>query len=91
MALSTLQHHLARLGQEAPVMTAKKSDEGDAAIPSTETRTQPQTYTVEEAGQILRISRGNAYARAKDGSLPTIRMGHRRLVPKAALDKLLMV
>ena len=51
---------------------------------------QRQTLSVEDAGEILGLSRGAAYARAKDGSLPTIRLGKRLLVPKAALDKLLM-
>jgi excisionase family DNA binding protein len=49
-----------------------------------------QTLSVEEAGRILGISRTSAYAYAKDGSLPTIRLGGHLLVPKAALDKLLM-
>jgi excisionase family DNA binding protein len=49
-----------------------------------------RTLTVEQAGRILGISRGSAYAYAKDGSLPTIRLGNRLLVPKAALDKMLM-
>ena len=48
------------------------------------------TVSVEEAGRILGISRGAAYTHARDGSLPTIRLGKRLLVPKAALDKLLM-
>jgi excisionase family DNA binding protein len=52
--------------------------------------TERQTLSVEEAGRILGISRGSAYACAKDGSLPTIRLGSRLLVPRAALDKLLM-
>ncbi len=33
-----------------------------------------QTLSVEDAGEILGLSRGAAYARAKDGSLPTIRL-----------------
>jgi excisionase family DNA binding protein len=49
-----------------------------------------RTVSVEEAGRILGISRGAAYTHARDGSLPTIRLGKRLLVPKAALDKLLM-
>lgn len=49
-----------------------------------------RTVSVEEAGRILGISRGAAYTHAKDGSIPTIRLGKRLLVPKAALDKLLM-
>jgi excisionase family DNA binding protein len=48
-----------------------------------------RTYTVEEAGKILGLSRNTAYARATDGSLPTIRFGRLLLVPKAVLDRLL--
>ena len=48
-----------------------------------------RTYTVEEAGKILGLSRNTAYARATDGTLQTIRFGRRLLVPKAALDRLL--
>jgi excisionase family DNA binding protein len=48
-----------------------------------------RTFTVEEAGQILGLSRNSAYSLAKDGSLPTIRLGRRLLVPKVALDRLL--
>ena len=48
-----------------------------------------RTFTVEEAGQILGIGRNTAYALAKSGRLPTIRLGRRLLVPKAALDRLL--
>jgi excisionase family DNA binding protein len=53
--------------------------------------TQRLTVSVEEAGRLLGISRGAAYARAGDGSLPTVRLGKRLLVPKSALDKLLTV
>ncbi len=48
-----------------------------------------RTVSVEQAGRSLGISRGAAYARANDGTLPTIRPGRRLLVPKAALDRLL--
>jgi excisionase family DNA binding protein len=50
---------------------------------------QRLTISVEEAGRILGVSRGAAYA--KDGSIPTIRLGKRLLVPKAALEKMLNV
>ena len=49
-----------------------------------------KTVSVEEAGRILGISRGAAYAYANAGTIPTIRLGRRILVPKAGLDKLLM-
>jgi len=49
------------------------------------------TFSVEEAARILGISRGTAYALARHGSLPTIRLGRRLLVPKAGLEKMLSV
>jgi excisionase family DNA binding protein len=47
------------------------------------------TYDVEETGVKLGISRTQAYEAAKNGELPTIRIGKRLLVPKAALDRML--
>lgn len=56
-----------------------------------EKTTQPErlTRTVDEAAALLGISRNTAYDMAAAGRLPTIRMGRRLLVPKAALEKLL--
>ncbi len=42
-------------------------------------------YTVAEAGALLGISRAFAYELVARGELPVIRLGRRRLVPKAAL------
>jgi excisionase family DNA binding protein len=73
--------------------TAERDKAGSKKIVTLQARqpdSQRQTLSVEEAGKILGISRGAAYAYAKDGSLPTIRLGSRLLVPKAALDKMLM-
>ena len=47
------------------------------------------TVSVEQAGRILGISRGSAFHYAREGVIPTIRLGKRLLVPKAALDRLL--
>jgi excisionase family DNA binding protein len=47
-----------------------------------------RTLRVEEAAEILGISRAVAYIYARNGTLPTIRLGKRLLVPKAAIDKL---
>jgi excisionase family DNA binding protein len=47
------------------------------------------TYTVEEAAKLLGLSRNTAYELAKIGELPTIRMGRRLLVPRAALHRML--
>ena len=48
-----------------------------------------QTLTVEQAGLILGIGRNTAYTLARNGELPTIRLGKKWLVPKAAIEKLL--
>ena len=51
--------------------------------------TERKTYKVEEAGKLLGIGRNQAYDAAKRGDFPTIRIGKRLLVPKAALDRML--
>jgi len=61
--------------------SARRSEAGDSLC---------QTLSVEQAARVLGISRGAAYTHARDGSLPTIRLGKRLLVPKSALNKLLM-
>jgi excisionase family DNA binding protein len=48
-----------------------------------------RTYTVEEAAVLLGISRGSAYAAARRGELPTIRIQRRVLVPIGRLHELL--
>jgi excisionase family DNA binding protein len=45
--------------------------------------------SVETAGRLLSISRGLAYELAASGRLPTVRLGRRLLVPRAALERLL--
>jgi excisionase family DNA binding protein len=42
-------------------------------------------HTVSEAAELLGISRAFAYELVARGELPVIRLGRRRLVPKAAL------
>lgn len=52
--------------------------------------TKPLAVSLEQAGQMLGISRGLAYQMAKTGELPTVRIGQRRLVvPLASLEQLL--
>ncbi len=58
-----------------------------AATPSVER----QTLSVEESARYLGISRWLAYKMAQDGRMPTVRLGARRVVPKAALDRILEV
>lgn len=48
------------------------------------------TLSVEEAGcAVLGLSRAGSYAAAKSGALPVIRVGHRLVVPRHALERLL--
>lgn len=45
--------------------------------------------TPTEAARLLRIGRGTAYEQIRCGVIPSIRMGRRILVPRAALLKML--
>ena len=47
------------------------------------------TLTVEQAGELLGISRGLAYEAVRRGEIPSVRIGRRILVPAAALRALL--
>jgi excisionase family DNA binding protein len=47
------------------------------------------TITVEEAAELLGVARGTAYAAARAGQLPTIKLGRRVIVPTARLLALL--
>jgi len=47
------------------------------------------TITIDRTAPLLGISRASAYAAARSGEIPTIRIGRRLLVPTAALRKLL--
>lgn len=48
-----------------------------------------QTVSVTEAGRLLGIGRVSAYQAVQRGELPSIRLGRRIVVPRAALDRLL--
>ena len=48
-----------------------------------------RTNTIDEAARELGVSRNAAYDAAKRGELPTIKIGRRLLVPRAALEALL--
>lgn len=47
------------------------------------------TLTVEEAAQLLGIGRNTAYEAIRRGELPSLRIGRRLVVPRAALEQLL--
>jgi excisionase family DNA binding protein len=47
------------------------------------------TWTVEEAADVLGISRNGAYEAIREGKIPCVRIGRRVLVPIAALRRML--
>jgi len=51
--------------------------------------TERLTLTVEEASQLLGISRALGYDMARTGRLPVLRFGKRFVIPRKALDNLL--
>jgi excisionase family DNA binding protein len=63
---------------------------------SQDTQTQAKTnlseslvLTVGEAARLLRLSKTTTYEQIRQGSIPSIRMGKRILVPRAALMRML--
>ena len=54
-----------------------------------EEKIHPRTCTVDEAAKILGIGRNQAYAAARRGEIPTIRIGKRILVLREPFKKLL--
>ena len=48
-----------------------------------------QTMSVEEAARALGCGRNAAYQAVRSGQIPSIRLGRRIVVPRAALEQLL--
>jgi excisionase family DNA binding protein len=46
---------------------------------------EPLVMTVEDAAKLLGISRGLAYELARQGTIPSIRLGRRLVVPRRRL------
>jgi excisionase family DNA binding protein len=51
----------------------------------------PPILTVEQTAKLLGISRGLAFAAARSGDIPSIRIGRRILVPRDRLRQMLGV
>lgn len=47
------------------------------------------TLNLSEVATLLGVSKSSAHRWAADGTLPTVRLGRRVLVPRAAIEKLL--
>ncbi len=52
---------------------------------------EKRAYSPEEAGESLGISRAGIYRLLQTGDLRSVRVGRRRLIPAAELDRLLEV
>jgi len=61
---------------------------GDYAMQVKE-KTKRLTLNIDEVAVMLGISRGSAFKAANRGELPVLRFGHRLLVSRAALEKML--
>jgi excisionase family DNA binding protein len=48
------------------------------------------TVTVEQAAEILGVSRSLAYEAVRNGRIPSLRIGRRWLIPRQALERLLV-
>ena len=51
----------------------------------------PRMLTIDETAALLRLHRVTVYKHVSGGRLPSVKIGGRRLVPAAELDKLLTV
>ena len=57
--------------------------------PNLTIETAPDSLTVDEAADLLRIGRVAAYAAVREGTIPSLKFGKRLIVPKEQLRKLL--
>ncbi len=48
-----------------------------------------RTFTVREAAQVLGIGRDAAYAAVQAGTIPSIRVGRRVVIPREAIGRIL--
>lgn len=67
----------------------KAKPKGITEVKSVVTEKERLTLTVEEAAEILGLSRPFAYKLANEGKLPVLRIGRRILVSKVGLLKML--
>ena len=54
--------------------------------------TQPTTlvYTIQEAAILLNLGRSSMYQAVRNGSIPSVKLGRRLLIPRAALEQFLL-
>ena len=47
------------------------------------------TLTVQETAKLLGLSRSLAYEAVRNGQIPSVKVGHRILIPRVALERML--
>ena len=54
--------------------------------------TQPTTlvYTIAEAASLLNLGRSSMYQAVRNGSIPSVKLGRRILIPRTALEQFLL-
>jgi excisionase family DNA binding protein len=72
------------IGRTRPGQNPAGPQPGTASVSAAAERL---VYSVPEAGRLLGLGRNAAYAAAKRGDIPTIRIGRRLVVPKAAFHR----
>lgn len=50
---------------------------------------EPLVYSVEQARELLNISRGLMYEAIRSGQIPSLRIGRRILIPRSGLECLI--
>src|SRR5258707_847758 len=82
---------LDKRGRRTPVAAAseKAKDTENQQVKDRISDDVCEVLSVEEAGRKLGLGRAAAYAHAKAGHIPTLKIGNRMLVPKVAFAKLL--
>lgn len=66
----------------AAVLAATQTEPAPAAGPAT-------VLTVDEAADRLKVSRSLIYSQLRSGELRSIRLGRRRLIPAAEVDRII--
>jgi excisionase family DNA binding protein len=82
------------LQSEAPADTTQSREKAVPALGVTSVGPElpdKPTFTIEEVGKMLGVSRPAAYRAAQRGEIPTLRLGRRLLVPRSALVSMLSV
>jgi excisionase family DNA binding protein len=69
---------------------AHKEGRGGSGLPNAADLENRLCIKVTEAAKMLGISRNFAYELIRQGKLPYVKLGKRLLIPKAALEKMLV-